>query len=83
MVEPIAGWLLLDLDPFTLLAPNSDFVLARDKYDMSVIISNVLGETVYHSDAASGRVSGFYKLIAQFVFISIMRIYLSQTLQRI
>jgi two-component system sensor histidine kinase YesM len=52
-----AGWLLLDLDPFTLLAPNPEFVLARDKYDMSVIISNVLGETVYHSDAASGRVS--------------------------
>ncbi|MFC0215282.1 histidine kinase [Paenibacillus chartarius] len=52
-----AGWLLIDLDPFTLLAPNPDFVLARDKYDMSVIISNSFGKTVYHSDAASGRVS--------------------------
>lgn len=52
-----AGWLLLDLDPFTLLAPNPEFVLARDKYDMSVIISDALGETVYHSDAASGKVS--------------------------
>ncbi|WP_261301590.1 cache domain-containing sensor histidine kinase [Paenibacillus andongensis] len=52
-----AGWLLLDLDPFTLLAPNPDFVLARDKYAMSVIISDALGETVYHSDAASGKVS--------------------------
>ncbi|MFD0698424.1 sensor histidine kinase [Paenibacillus sp. GCM10027628] len=52
-----AGWLLIDLDPFTLLAPNPDFVLARDKYDMSVIISNASGETVYHSDAASGRAS--------------------------
>nr|WP_270884302.1 sensor histidine kinase [Paenibacillus aestuarii] len=57
-----AGWLLLDLDPFTLLAPNPDFVLARDKYDMSVIISDTLGQTVYHSDAASGRVSWKYVL---------------------
>jgi two-component system sensor histidine kinase YesM len=52
-----AGWLLIDLDPFGLLAPNPDFVLARDKYDMSVIISNASGDTVYHSDAASGRVA--------------------------
>ncbi|MDF2649346.1 MAG: putative sensor, partial [Paenibacillus sp.] len=52
-----AGWLLLDLDPFSLLAPNPDFVLARDKYDMKVIISNSVGLTVYHSDAASGRVA--------------------------
>nr|WP_241484195.1 sensor histidine kinase [Paenibacillus mucilaginosus] len=50
-----AGWLLIDLDPFTLLTPNREFVLARDKYDISVVISNGSGEPVYHSDAATGR----------------------------
>lgn len=52
-----AGVLLIDLDPYSLLQLNHDFVLARDKYGMSVIISNSLGETIYHSDAASGRMS--------------------------
>ncbi|MBA2938877.1 sensor histidine kinase [Paenibacillus sp. CGMCC 1.16610] len=52
-----AGMLLIDLDPFTLLQLDHDFVLARDKYGMSVIISNRQGEIVYHSDAASGRLS--------------------------
>jgi two-component system sensor histidine kinase YesM len=52
-----AGLLLIDLDPFTLLQLDHDFVLARDKYGMSVIISNRQGEIVYHSDAASGRLS--------------------------
>ncbi|UUZ79851.1 histidine kinase [Paenibacillus sp. P26] len=52
-----AGILLIDLDPFTLLQLDHDFVLARDKYGISVIISNRQGEIVYHSDAASGRLS--------------------------
>ncbi|GAA4834682.1 sensor histidine kinase [Paenibacillus vulneris] len=52
-----AGILLIDLDPFTLLQLDHDFVLARDKYGMSVIISNRQNEIVYHSDAASGRLS--------------------------
>lgn len=52
-----AGILLIDLDPFTLLQLDHDFVLARDKYGMSVIISNRQKEIVYHSDAASGRLS--------------------------
>ncbi|OCT12830.1 two-component sensor histidine kinase [Paenibacillus pectinilyticus] len=51
-----AGVLLIDLDPFTLMELNHEFVLTRDKYGMSVIISKASGETVYHSDAASGRV---------------------------
>ncbi|UKS26940.1 histidine kinase [Paenibacillus sp. HWE-109] len=51
-----AGVLLIDLDPFTLMELNHEFVLTRDKYGMSVIISKLSGETVYHSDAASGRV---------------------------
>ncbi|TBL70275.1 HAMP domain-containing protein [Paenibacillus thalictri] len=50
------GVLLIDLDPFTLMELNHEFVLTRDKYGMSVIISKLSGETVYHSDAASGRV---------------------------
>ncbi|OPH49993.1 two-component sensor histidine kinase [Paenibacillus ferrarius] len=50
------GVLLIDLDPFTLMELNHEFVLTRDKYGMSVIISKLTGETVYHSDAASGRV---------------------------
>nr|WP_224723891.1 sensor histidine kinase [Paenibacillus vietnamensis] len=52
-----AGILLIDLDPFALLQLDHDFVLARDKYGMSVIISNRQKEIVYHSDAASGRLS--------------------------
>nr|WP_241243044.1 sensor histidine kinase [Paenibacillus whitsoniae] len=52
-----AGVLLIDLDPSTLLELNPDFDTALDKYGISVIISNALGETVYHSDAASGRLT--------------------------
>ncbi|MGO4548889.1 sensor histidine kinase [Paenibacillus sp. 2TAB23] len=52
-----AGILLMDLDPFSLLRLDHEFVLARDKYGISVIISNSKGEIVYHSDAASGRLS--------------------------
>lgn len=51
------GVLLIDMDPFKLLELNHDFVLARDKYGMSVIISTSSGDIIYHSDAASGRVS--------------------------
>ncbi|WP_201001012.1 sensor histidine kinase [Paenibacillus glycanilyticus] len=52
-----AGMLLIDLDPFALLQLDPDFILARDKYGISVIISNREQEIVYHSDAASGRLS--------------------------
>lgn len=52
-----AGMLLIDLDPFMLLELNPDFIQARDKYGIRVIITNDRGETVYHSDAASGRMS--------------------------
>lgn len=52
-----AGILLIDLDPFALLQLDQDFVSARDKYGMSVTISNRHGEIVYQSDAASGRLS--------------------------
>ncbi|MGO4495047.1 histidine kinase [Paenibacillus sp. 2RAB27] len=52
-----AGMLLIDLDPSTLLELNQDFDSARDKYGITVIISNSLGQTVYHSDAASGRLT--------------------------
>ncbi|MFC3803686.1 sensor histidine kinase [Cohnella sp. GCM10012308] len=52
-----AGILLIDLDPFSLLPLDNDFVQARKKYGMSVIISNRKQQIVYHSDAASGRLS--------------------------
>ncbi|MFD2329370.1 sensor histidine kinase [Cohnella sp. GCM10020058] len=52
-----AGILLIDLDPFSLLPLDNDFVQARKKYGMSVIISNREQQIVYHSDAASGRLS--------------------------
>ncbi|WP_019636355.1 histidine kinase [Paenibacillus fonticola] len=52
-----AGILLIDLDPFALLQLDQEFVTARDKYGMSVTISNRQGEIVYQSDAASGRLS--------------------------
>lgn len=51
------GVLLIDMDPYKLLELNPDFVLARDKYGISVIISTSSGEIVYHSDGASSRVS--------------------------
>ncbi|MET3547063.1 two-component system sensor histidine kinase YesM [Paenibacillus favisporus] len=52
-----AGILLIDLDPFALLELDHEFVSARDKYGMSVIISNRHHQIVYDSDAASGRLS--------------------------
>ncbi|MNC08565.1 putative sensor-like histidine kinase [compost metagenome] len=51
-----AGVLLIDLDPSKFMELNPDFVSARDKYGMSVVISTNQGETIYHSDAASGRI---------------------------
>ncbi|MFE6076516.1 sensor histidine kinase [Paenibacillus sp. NPDC057886] len=52
-----AGILLIDLDPFTLLQLEHEFVQARDKYGISVIIGNSRREVVYHSDAASGQIT--------------------------
>lgn len=52
-----AGMLLADLDTFQLLKPNQAFVAARDKYNMRVIIGTQEGEIVYHSDAASGKLT--------------------------
>jgi Predicted signal transduction protein with a C-terminal ATPase domain len=50
-----AGILLMDMNPYTLLQLDNNFLKAREKYGISVIISGRDGETVYHSDAASGR----------------------------
>ncbi|CAH1195606.1 hypothetical protein PAECIP111892_02073 [Paenibacillus auburnensis] len=52
-----AGMLLIDLDPFTLLQLDHEFIQARDKYGISVVITNLQQQIVYHSDAASGRIS--------------------------
>ncbi|WP_310829651.1 cache domain-containing sensor histidine kinase [Paenibacillus pedocola] len=52
-----AGMLLIDLDPFTLLQLDHEFILARDKYGISVVITNLQQQIVYHSDAASGKIS--------------------------
>jgi two-component system, sensor histidine kinase YesM len=52
-----AGMLLIELDPFMLLQLNHDFVMARDKYGISVLLYNRHGDIIYHSDAASGRVN--------------------------
>lgn len=52
-----AGMLLIDLDPFSLLQLDQDFVAARNKYGMRVIIRNRQDRIVYHSDAASGKLS--------------------------
>lgn len=52
-----AGLLLIDMDPYTLLQLDKDFLEAQDKYGISVIISDSSGEIVYHSDAASGKQS--------------------------
>ncbi|RTE08377.1 cache domain-containing sensor histidine kinase [Paenibacillus whitsoniae] len=64
-----AGLLLIDLDPYTLLQLDHEFVLARDKYGMSVIISNRQEEIVYHSDAASGRLSWKQVLESRFDYL--------------
>ncbi|MBB6637158.1 cache domain-containing sensor histidine kinase [Cohnella thailandensis] len=52
-----AGLLLIDLDPFSLLPLDNDFVQARNKYGMNVIIRNKHDQVVYDSDAASGRLA--------------------------
>ncbi|KRF02316.1 hypothetical protein ASG89_25055 [Paenibacillus sp. Soil766] len=50
-----AGVLLIDMDPSHLLKLNENFIVARDRYDMRVIVSNKKGEMVYHSDLTSGK----------------------------
>ncbi|MDR6553154.1 sensor histidine kinase [Paenibacillus qinlingensis] len=50
-----AGVLLIDLDPSRLLKLNENFLVARDRYDMRVIVNNKKGELVYHSDLTSGK----------------------------
>ncbi|MGG1517168.1 histidine kinase [Paenibacillus oryzisoli] len=50
-----AGVLLIDLDPSRLLKLNENFLVARDRYDMRVIVTNKKGELVYHSDLTSGK----------------------------
>lgn len=49
------GVLLIDLDSTQLLRLNENFVVARDRYDMRVIINTKSGEMVYHSDLTSGK----------------------------
>ncbi|WP_368028198.1 sensor histidine kinase [Paenibacillus sp. DCT19] len=61
-----AGILLIDLDPFTLLQLEHEFLQARDKYGISVIISNDRREIVYHSEAASGRITWEQVLHSEF-----------------
>ncbi|WP_255247811.1 cache domain-containing sensor histidine kinase [Paenibacillus sp. 7523-1] len=61
-----AGMLLIDLDPFTLLQLEHEFLQARDKYGISVIISNDRREIVYHSEAASGRITWEQVLHSEF-----------------
>ena len=58
--------LLIDLDPFTLLQLEHEFLQARDKYGISVIISNDRREIVYHSEAASGRITWEQVLHSEF-----------------
>ncbi|WP_240941317.1 sensor histidine kinase [Paenibacillus sp. HB172176] len=50
-----AGVLLMDLDPSQLLKLSGDFLVARDRYDMRVIISTQAGGIVYHSDLTTGK----------------------------
>lgn len=50
-----AGILLIDLDSSELLKLNEKFIVARDSYDMRVIITTNAGELVYHSDMVSGK----------------------------
>jgi two-component system, sensor histidine kinase YesM len=52
-----AGLLLIDMDPYTLLQIDPDFLKVRDKFGIRVVISDSSGEIVYHSDAASGKQS--------------------------
>ncbi|MCU6709078.1 sensor histidine kinase [Paenibacillus sp. J5C_2022] len=50
-----AGVLLIDLDPSQLLKLNQDFWVARDRYDMRVIVNTRSGGMVYHSDLVIGK----------------------------
>lgn len=50
-----AGMLLLDLDPYDLIKLNEDFLLAGNRYDIRLVITNRDGGVIYHSDATTGK----------------------------
>ncbi|GGD60684.1 histidine kinase [Paenibacillus nasutitermitis] len=50
-----AGMILVDLDPSELIQLNKDFIKLGNRYEIRLIITNIAGEIIYHSDAAMGR----------------------------
>ncbi|OMF95418.1 hypothetical protein BK144_07450 [Paenibacillus sp. FSL R7-0273] len=52
-----AGMILLDMNPDKLIALSDDFRLLGNKYDIRLIITNPEGGILYHSGAATGKVS--------------------------
>jgi len=50
-----AGIILMDLDPQDLLRLNEDFLLARNQYDIRLVITKIDGGIIYHSDAITNQ----------------------------
>lgn len=51
------GVLLLDIDPASLIELNDDFLLARNRYNIKISITDQNGGILYDSDVASGRIT--------------------------
>ncbi len=49
------GMILIDLEPQKLINLNEDFLMARNQYDIQLVMSNENGEIIYHSDVMTDR----------------------------
>lgn len=51
------GLLLIDLEPSSLVELNDDFLLARNRYNIKISVTDLEGDILYDSDVASGRMT--------------------------
>ncbi|MGN6711203.1 MAG: sensor histidine kinase [Anaerocolumna jejuensis] len=51
------GLLLIDLEPSSLIELNDNFLLARNRYNIKISITDETGGILYDSDVASGRMT--------------------------
>ncbi|RKL64885.1 two-component sensor histidine kinase [Salipaludibacillus neizhouensis] len=49
------GMILMELEPQKLIKLNEDFLMARNQYDIRLVMSNDNGEIIYHSDVTTDR----------------------------
>lgn len=51
------GMLLIDVDPYSLVALSDEFYLARDQYNAKISVTDRQGAVLYDSDVYSGNVT--------------------------